>query len=199
MGLAAVLGSGPGAAVASSREHPAWHRWRTLKGVVDIAGPRSDGRLVVAANGHLYLLRPADGRLSAYPTSGAPYAADPKLEPYITVAGAGQAVQAAGCSFARDAVFAIEPSGRRAILSIAPSGRVRVVASIRGVQTLNGITFDTGGRFGGRLLVVGLTREGDGRGRRGRLPRPDARHHARGTAHRRRSRGGARGVRPLRR
>jgi hypothetical protein len=163
----ALLGVEVGAATSSRvrvRDNPqaAWQRWRTLRGVVDVAGPRSDGQLVVAANGHLFLLRPAVGRLSRYPTSGTPYAASPKLEPYIAVAGPGQAVPAAGCRFARDTVFAIDPAGRPAVLSIAPSGRVRAVAAIHGVQTLNGITFDTGGRFGGRLLVVGLTRAGHG-------------------------------------
>jgi hypothetical protein len=39
---------------------------------------------------------------------------------------------------------------------------VRRLADIRGVKTLNGIAFDTVGRFGYRLLVVGLTADGHG-------------------------------------
>lgn len=167
LGILALLGGELWAATASpsaARQDPqvAWQGWRTVRGVVDLAGPRSDGRLVVAAHGRLFLLRAADGRLSSYPTAGTPYAADPKLEPYIAVAGPRQAVPAAGCSFPRDTVYAIEPAGQPAVLAIAPSGRVRQVAAIRGVKTLNGITFDTGGRFGGRLLVVGLTAAGRG-------------------------------------
>lgn len=166
LSVLALLGVELGAATASQsgvRDEPqiAWQRWRTVRGVVDVAGPRSDGQLVVAARGRLFLLRPADGRLSTYPTSGTPYVADPKLEPYIAVARTGQAVAAAGCSFPRDTVYAIDPA-RTAVLAITPAGRVRHLATVRGVATLNGITFDTGGRFGGRLLVVGLTRAGRG-------------------------------------
>jgi hypothetical protein len=167
LGILALLGGELGAATASQTAAPqdpqvAWQAWRTVRGVVDIAGPRSDGRLVVAAHGHLFLLRPGDGRLSPYSSSGTAYAANPKLEPYIAVAGPKQAVPAASCSFPRDTVYAIEPASHPAVLAIAPSGGVRRLAAIHGVTTLNGITFDTGGRFGGRLLVVGLT--GAGRG-----------------------------------
>lgn len=162
-----LLGGELGAATASQTRAPqdpqvAWQAWRTVRGVVDVAGPRSDGRLVVAAHGRLFLLRLADGRLSSYPTSGTSYAADPKLEPYIAVAGPRQAVRSAGCSFPGDTVYAIEPAAHPAVLAIAPSGRVRRLAAIHGVKTLNGITLDTGGRFGGRLLVVGLTGAGSG-------------------------------------
>jgi hypothetical protein len=167
LSILALLGVELGAATDSqtrARQDPpvAWQAWRTVRGVVDVAGPRSDGRLVVAAHGRLFLLRPADGRLSRFPSSGTAYAADPKLEPYIAVAGPHQAVPAASCRFPRDAVYAIEPATHPAVLAIAPSGGVRRLAAIHGVQTLNGITFDTGGRFGGRLLAVGLTAAGRG-------------------------------------
>jgi hypothetical protein len=140
----------------------AWKLWRSMRGVVDIAGPRSDGRFVVAARGRLFLLRPRDGRLSPYPAKGVEYAANPKLEPYLTVAGPGQRVPSARCSFPRDTVYAIEPAGRTRVFAVTPAGRVRSLARISGVKTLNGIVFDTTGRFGGQLLVVGLTADGHG-------------------------------------
>jgi hypothetical protein len=147
---------------ARDRDVGAWQTWRGTPGVVDVVGPRSDGRFVVAARGRLFLLRPATARLVAYPSRGTPYTANPKLEPYIAVAGAGQRVAAARCGFPRDTVYAIEPAGRTRVLAVAPGGRVRTLARIRGVKSLNGIVFDTVGRFGGRLLVLGLTTGGRG-------------------------------------
>ena len=147
---------------ARADQPAAWQQWRSVRGVVDLAGPRSDGRFVVAARGRLFLLRPADGRLSRYPASGPVYATKPSLEPYIVVAGPRQRVPAARCAFPRDTVYAIEPAGRTAVLAVTPAGRVRRLARVRGVKTLNGIEFDTAGRFGGRLLVVGLTADGHG-------------------------------------
>ena len=147
---------------ARDSEIGAWRVWRSTQGVVDIAGPRSDGRFVVAARGRLYLLRSATGRLSPYPSTGKAYAANRKLEPYIALAGSGQRWAAGGCSFPRDTVYAIVPAGRTGVLAVAPSGRVHRLADIRGVKTLNGIVFDTVGRFGHKLLVVGLTADGHG-------------------------------------
>ena len=40
---------------------PSWHQWKHLPGVFDLAGPRSDGRLIAAAAGRLVLLS-RDGR-----------------------------------------------------------------------------------------------------------------------------------------
>jgi hypothetical protein len=141
----------------------AWQQWRHVTGVTDVTGPRSrDTRFVVSANGHLFLLRPSDGRLSHYPTSGAAYSANPTLEPYTTVAGPRQVVASPRCRFPRDTVYAIVPARPTAVLAITPAGRISQLAAISGVASLNGITFDTGGRFGGRLLVVGLTDDGHG-------------------------------------
>jgi hypothetical protein len=141
---------------------PAWQGWMSVPGAVDIAGPRSDGRFVVAAHGTLFLSRLANGRLSPYPVSGPAYSTNPTLEPYIVVAGPQQRVPAARCTFPGDTVYAIEPAGHTAVRAIAPDGRVRRLAAVHGVKTLNGIEFDSGGRFGGRLLVVGLTADDRG-------------------------------------
>ena len=39
------------AAAAGSAPRTAWEQWVHIPGVVDLAGPRSDGRMVVAAEG----------------------------------------------------------------------------------------------------------------------------------------------------
>jgi hypothetical protein len=155
LAAASALGARAGQTVA-------WQQWRSVRGVVDLAGPRSDGRFVVAARGKLFLLRPADGRLSSYPSSGPAYATRPGLEPYLVVAGPRQRGPAARCAVPPDPVSAIEPAGSTAVVAIAPDGRVRRLARVRGVKTLNGIELDTVGRFGGRLLVVGLTADDHG-------------------------------------
>jgi hypothetical protein len=119
----------------------------------------------VAARGRLFLLRPVRpgaGRLSRYPAAGKEYAANRKLEPYIAIAGPGQRSAAGGCSFTRDTVYAIESAGKTSVIAVAPGGRVRRLAEIRGVKTLNGIAFDNVRHFGRRLLVVGLTAGGQG-------------------------------------
>jgi hypothetical protein len=165
-GFALVSAVAASAAMSQARAHRAdvvaWQHWRHVKGVIDVSGPRSDGRFVVSANGRLLLLRPADGHLSHYPTAGAAYSAAPSLEPYTAIAGARQVVPSARCRFPRDTVYAIVPARPTAVLAITPAGRTSQLAPISGVASLNGITFDTAGRFGGRLLVVGLTDDGHG-------------------------------------
>jgi hypothetical protein len=161
VGLAVL--PGVASAVASRRAAPAvWQAWHPLRGVVDLAGPRGDGRVVVAAQGRLFLLRTPGGRLTSYPSGNPAYAANPALEPYIAVSGVNQRVSAARCAFPPDTVYAIEPSVQPGVLAVTPGGRVSRLASVRSVKTLNGIVFDTVGRFGGRLLVVGLTEDGHG-------------------------------------
>jgi hypothetical protein len=159
-GASLALAIGVSVAVAARRPSPVvWQVWHPMRGVVDVAGPRSDGRVVVAAHGRLFLLRTPAGRTMQLRSA---YAADPALEPYIAVAGKGQRVPAAACAFPRDTVYAIEPSGRHGVLAVSPRGRVRRLASVPTVKTLNGIAFDTVGRFGGRLLLVGLGDDGRG-------------------------------------
>src|ERR1700712_5710614 len=87
--LAVVAGARAASGVRAD-QMVTWSSERSVYRVVDVAGPRSDGRLVLAAGGTLLLFRPRDGAIERYPWSTAPYATNPKLEPYITVAGAGQ-------------------------------------------------------------------------------------------------------------
>src|SRR5579862_6055683 len=43
----------------------AWEQWQHLPGVVDIVGPRADGKLVASAEGSLFLVS-ADGGISPF-------------------------------------------------------------------------------------------------------------------------------------
>src|SRR5262245_62265617 len=57
-----ALAAGPDLVAGSGLAQPAgevaWEPWHSLPGVVDVAGPRSDGKLVAMAAGHLFLVAP---------------------------------------------------------------------------------------------------------------------------------------------
>jgi hypothetical protein len=131
----------------------AWEQWRKVPGVLDVAGPRADGRLVVAAAGHLYLAG-VDGNLTAFSTGSQGYASDPGTEAYIALSP-GQRVEAAGCDFARGDVFALRLRPPVGVVRVDGQGRTHDFATVPGVQTLSGIAFDTTGGFDHQLLVLG--------------------------------------------
>jgi hypothetical protein len=139
------LAAAPPAAAVTARWRPAARAAQ----VVDLAGPRTDGRLVVATNGRLALFRaPATLRPFApgYSTPGG-------AEPYIA-RSSGQAVRSAGCRFPRDATYALEPQGQTGVIVVDRRGTARRLVDLAGPGLLNGIAFDTTGRFGHRLLVT---------------------------------------------
>jgi hypothetical protein len=129
-----------------------WTAVEHLPAVVDMAGPRADGRLVVSAGRNLYLLDRASGDLQPFATGPQGYPPLAGDEPYLAVAS-GRAVGSAGCRFTRDDVFVIDQAPHR-VWRIA-DGRANVFATVDGVDSLSGITFDDTGRFGNRLLVIG--------------------------------------------
>jgi hypothetical protein len=155
VGLAVLAGCGgssdaPTATGAQSLAH--WRQALHVTRVVDLTPPRADGRLVVAANGRLALLRPG-GRPQRFARGPGGYATNRGPEPYIALSP-GQAVAGAGCRFPRDGVYAIEPQGRTGLIAIGRAGKARRVVDLRGSGLINGIAFDTVGRFGHRLLVT---------------------------------------------
>src|SRR5436190_8607463 len=155
VGLTALAACGAGhgtppAANAASVAHwrPALHVTR----VVDLAAARSDGRFVVAAGGRLALLRPGR-RPQPFARGPGGYATQRGPEPYIAVSR-GQAVRDTACRFPRDSVYALEPQGRPGIIAVTRAGQARRLVDLPGAGLLNGIAFDTTGRFGHRLLVT---------------------------------------------
>ena len=147
--LLACCGSGP--ASEARREH--WHRARHVPGVVDLTGPRRDGRLTVAAAGRLSLLR-LGGGLTGFARGRGGYSTPASAEAYVALAGRRH-VPGAGCSFARDDLFALDPSSSRpGVVRVDARGRVSRFANLPGGSFPNGIAFDTVGRFGFGLLVT---------------------------------------------
>jgi hypothetical protein len=135
----------------------AWARWQHVPGVLDLAGPRSDGSLVVAAAGRLFLLDPLSGRQEPFAAAAGGYPGAGGGEPYIALS-AGRRVAAASCSFDRDDLFVLQLKPAGGVLRIDGQGHAHGFATVEGVESLTGIAFDTVGRFGNRLLVTGPSR-----------------------------------------
>lgn len=109
---------------------------------LDLAGPLAGRSTVLAAAGRLFLLTAAN-RVEPY-ASG--YRSPGGEEPYI-------ALSPGGCFGART-VYALRLTGGRGVVAIDPAGRVRRLATIGAPGLIDGIGFDTTGRFAHRLLVT---------------------------------------------
>jgi hypothetical protein len=127
-----------------------WTQFRHVPGVVDLAGPRGDGSFTVAAAGRLLTLSLA-GALSPFARGTGGYSTAIGPEPYITVTG-NDPVAGTRCSFRSGMTFALQPGGSPGIILIGADGQARRFASLPGAPS--GITFDSTGHFGHRLLVT---------------------------------------------
>ena len=154
----AGCGGGPHAAAGARATLPArWVRFRHVPGVVDLTGPRDDGRLTVAAAGRLFLLS-TSGQPVPFARGSGGYTTALGPEPYIAMP-TGRQLTRLGCSFGKDATYALEPNGSPGVISIDQHGQARRFASLPGVRP-DGIAFDDVGRFGYRLLVTATVRGG---------------------------------------
>jgi hypothetical protein len=160
LGLALGLGLGLALTACASSPRAArgpalpgrWVRFRHVPGVVDLAGPRGDGSFAVAAGGRLFILSQA-GTLRPFARGQAGYSTAIGPEPYITLAGNDQ-VAGTRCSFSSSMIFALQPGRRPGIISIGADGRARRFVSLPATFTPDGITFDSTGHFGHKLLVT---------------------------------------------
>jgi len=64
-------------------------------------------------------------------------------------------VASAGCDFAPDDVYVLRLHQPIGVTRVTAAGVAQPFAKVAGVDSLNGIAFDTTGRFGSRLLVSG--------------------------------------------
>jgi hypothetical protein len=138
---------------------PASGKWRVVvkvPGIVDVVGPRADGRLVLSTRGGLFVMRPTG--------SPVPYARGPQGyagssgEPYIALGG-GRQVPGASCAFERDVVFALDPGATPGIVRVDQTGLASRFADLPVGAFPSGITIDTVGLFGYRLLVTTFATE----------------------------------------
>lgn len=126
-----------------------WQVATTYSEVFDVAGPRADGQLVVEGGSGLALLEPATGRVRPFAPG---YSGTHQFESYIAVVPAHGA---ASCFHPGD-VYVIDQTPAGAVGRITEQGSYSAkFGVVPGVDGLGGIAFDTGGAFGGRLLVTG--------------------------------------------
>src|SRR5262249_39615571 len=128
---------------ALAAEPAAWEPWQRLVGVVDLGGPRSDGTLVAVAAGRLSLVS-ADGRMSPFARGVDGFRGSVAGEPYLAVART-LPVASAGCSFAQDDIYILDLTSPPGVARVDPAGHASRFATFPGLDTLNGITFDTTG------------------------------------------------------
>ncbi len=127
----------------------AWQRFVHLPGVLDLTSPLpGTASIRVAAHGRLETL--SGHQLRPFSPE---YSAPPGLETYIAESS-GQRVAGAGCSFSRDALFALRLTHGDGVTVVDQHGHVRRFAALPSQGLEDGITFDLVGRFGHRLLVT---------------------------------------------
>jgi hypothetical protein len=122
-----------------------WSRFSSVRRPVDLAGPRRDGSLVVAADTRLSLVSP-NGAVTPFPSATGGYRSPGGEEPYI-------ALSPGGC-YGNGTVYALRLTHGRGVVAIGTTGSVRRFARLRVPGLLDGITFDHTGGFGHRLLVT---------------------------------------------
>ena len=143
----------------SAAAAPAWQPVAKIAGVVDVGGPRPDGWLVVMGTGKLWLVDPL-GAATPYPGT---YGDDKTAEAYLTVVPQlppAAATSTSGCSFQRGDVYVLRLHTPLGLNRVDASGQKTAFANIPNVTSLSGITFDTGGVFGYRILVTGVAGAG---------------------------------------
>lgn len=95
-----------------------------------------------------------DGTIVPFADGPGGYQVSSGPEAYLDVSP-GLHVTGSSCDFTRDDVFVIRPNAPLGIARVDMSGHATNFTNITGVDSLNGIVFDTVGRFDHRLLVTG--------------------------------------------
>jgi hypothetical protein len=132
----------------------AWEPGKTVAGIFDVDGPRSDGSLIVAGAAALYLMNPA-GAINPFARGPGGYREDKGAEAYLANSPGGK-VSSANCSFGRDETYLLRLHIPIGVEKVSASGEeTGSFANLTGASTLNGIAFDTTGAFDHRLLVSG--------------------------------------------
>jgi hypothetical protein len=129
-----------------------WRQLLKVPGIVDVAGPRADGQLVLSTRNGLFLLRPG-GAAQPFANGLGGYTAGAG-EPYIALASGSRVWGVAGCSFELGDVFALDAGSTPGIVRVLPSGRVSRFLDFPSGAFPSGVAFDRFGRFGYRLLVT---------------------------------------------
>lgn len=150
--MVAAVVLGLAIAMGSASAPVTWELADPIPHVFDVGGPLSDGSLLAAAGGKLFLLDSVTGAQERFAGGQGGYPGAGGEEPYIAVTPIHAA---AHTTFQRDNVFVLQLKPAGGILRIDSAGVAHQFANVDGVDSLNGITFDQTGAFGFRLLVTG--------------------------------------------
>jgi hypothetical protein len=158
--LAAVTALAGCLAAVAAAATPVWQPVAKLPTIVDVAGPRADGQLVLSSRSGLFLLGSSGSSTGPTQFASGPggYTAS-SGEPYIALAPARR-IAADRCSFHRDDVYAIDGDSTPGIVRILSDGRATRFADFEAGVFPSGIAFDLVGSFGYRLLVTTNAQEG---------------------------------------
>ena len=149
--VAATVSPAGSTATGDTGKLPAhWLSLQHIPAVVDLAGPRQDGRLVLAMRGRLSLL--GSSGLVGFARGKDGYATDRGTEPYLAVAP-GTPAGSSQCAFPMGDIYALDPGRAPAVIRIGVRGHASRFASLPKGSFPNGIAFDTTGGFDHRLLV----------------------------------------------
>jgi hypothetical protein len=146
---AAALLAATGAAV----DAPSWRPVLQARGIVDVVGPRSDGRLVISTRSNLLLYRPGGGAATQFATGPGGYTGSGG-EPYVALVPERRRVPGTPCSFHRDDVYALDADKTPGVVRVTAAGKATRVRDLPAKAFPSGIALDTVGRFGYRLLVA---------------------------------------------
>ena len=100
----------------------------------------------------LKILLSTAGQLGPFARGSGGYTTAMGTEPYIAMPAGGR-VTGLGCSFGKDAIYALEPNGSPGVISIDKRGKARRFASLPAGRP-DGIAFDDVGRFGARYAYT---------------------------------------------
>jgi hypothetical protein len=117
-----------------------WPSADPIPHVFDVAGPRSDGRLVVAAGGKLFLLSQVTGAQERFAGGPVGYPGAGGEEPYIAVVPAAVASHS---TFRLDDVFVLQLKPTGGILRIDSAGVAHPFANIPAVDLMNAASRST--------------------------------------------------------
>jgi hypothetical protein len=126
-----------------------WQKALHVPGIVDVVGPRSDGRLVVSTRTGLRLYRPggaAERFAARYQAAGG--------EPYAALVPARRPLAGVPCSFRRDDVYVLDADKTPGVVRVSAAGKATRVRDLPAKGFPSGIALDLTGRFGYRLLVA---------------------------------------------
>ena len=129
-----------------------WHIFKHDPAILDLQPTSVGGQLLAEANGALQLVNQA-GAITPYSIGPGGFSSNPGAEAYLAVSP-GLHNAGATCDFPADVAAALKLTSPLGIELVDARGHVSSLANIPGVDGLNGIAFDTTGRFNHQLLVT---------------------------------------------